>query len=510
MNRSTAAMGKGTLILTTTGITSQILAFIYRIFLSRMIGSQVLGLYQLIMPVYSVLMSLTAVGLTAAASNLSARYQALGNFKAVKQLIRRCLLLFFLLFLPLSIVVALSSDAISVYLLGDARTRLGIVLLLPCIALTGVENIHKYYFYGSGRVGPPAAVELTEQVIRSAAVLTLLALFLPQSPERTLGLIVTGMVLCEVFSVAALLILFRSHFGGSRALPGHGENSKALNRLIGSVALPIGATSLLANLMGSANSVLIPQRLVAGGMEVAEAMSHFGVLFGMTLPMLFLPTAFIGALSLSLTPRLAEKEALGRDRDIRRYIYKSLKATSVIILPAMALMVVLGPSIGLFLFKEPSSGDFLLPLSVGTALTCYQSVLGACLNGVGRQKSAARNMLISDGVQLIFTYWAVGQPEWGLMGYVVGFIISSALGMLLNWISVYRAAGLTPRLYSWLIAPALAALLTGLCCNLLFAVLTSAGLSAAAKAGACLLFGATLYLSALQAQGVGFFRTPFK
>ena len=61
----------GTLLLTATGLVNQLLGFFYRILLSRLIGSEVMGLYQLIMPVYSVLLSVTAVGLTAAVSTPS-------------------------------------------------------------------------------------------------------------------------------------------------------------------------------------------------------------------------------------------------------------------------------------------------------------------------------------------------------------------------------------------------------------------------------------------------------
>lgn len=73
--------------------------------------------------------------------------------------------------LPVSAAVVAFYDPISVYLLGDARTQLGLILLLPCVALTGVENIHKHFFYGTGVVRPPAVVELMEQFIRAAAVL---------------------------------------------------------------------------------------------------------------------------------------------------------------------------------------------------------------------------------------------------------------------------------------------------------------------------------------------------
>ena len=67
-----------------------------------------------------------------------------------------------------------ASDAISVWFLGDARTQLGLILLVPCVALTGVENFHKHSFYGAGLVRPPAVTELCEQLVRSAAVLAIL------------------------------------------------------------------------------------------------------------------------------------------------------------------------------------------------------------------------------------------------------------------------------------------------------------------------------------------------
>ena len=196
----------GTLILTGTSIVSQFLGFVYRILLSRLIGAEVMGLYQLIMPVFSVIMALTAVGLTVAVSNLSSQYHARGNRAAIAQVLRRCLAVFLLLFAAVAAVVVLLYDPISVYLLGDARTQLGLLLLLPCILLTGVENLHKHFFYGTGNIRPPAAVELCEQFIRTGAVLGLLVVFLPQNPERTVGLIVTGMILCELFSAVLSLI----------------------------------------------------------------------------------------------------------------------------------------------------------------------------------------------------------------------------------------------------------------------------------------------------------------
>ena len=509
MKLDRTSMLYGTLILTGTSIVSQFLGFVYRILLSRLIGAEVMGLYQLIMPVFSVIMALTAVGLTVAVSNLSSQYHARGNRAAIAQVLRRCLAVFLLLFAAVAAVVVLLYDPISVYLLGDARTQLGLLLLLPCILLTGVENLHTHFFYGTGNIRPPAAVELCEQFIRTGAVLGLLVVFLPQNPERTVGLIVTGMILCELFSAVTLLLLARRHLNRAGGLTGAPLEHRQLNRRIASIAVPIGLTSLLGNLMGSATSVLIPQRLVHAGAEVSEAMSAFGVLCGMTLPMLALPTVFLSAMSLVLVPRLARSTALNRPQAVRDTVSKALSAVSVLALPAMGMMAVLGEELGVLLFRQEAVGEYLLPLAAATALSCYQAILGASLNGVGRQGTVAWISLVCDGVQLAFTACLVGVPSVGMGGFVAGMLVSTALGLVLCAWRLRAFTGLSFHLFHWVTAPGLAALLSALVTNLLFQVLRDSGVPVLWRIPGALAFGLVLYIAALSAQGVplrGLFR----
>ena len=501
MSKQTLSAGKGALFLTVLGVLSQVLSFGYRVALSRLVGAEVMGLYQLLMPVYSVLLSLTAVGLTAAVSNLTSQYLALGNRRAAAQTLSTCLRAFFLLLLPLGAAVILASDPISVALLGDARTQLGLILLVPCVALTGVENVHKHYFYGAGLVVPPALVELAEQLIRAAAVLGLLLLFLPQYPERAAGLIVAGMVACEVFSALTLAVLYRVHLR-RRGCAGPGEPGRIRCRRLASIALPVGANALLGNLMGAANATLIPQKLVEGGMDRSAAVSQLGVVCGMTLPMLALPTVFLGALNLILVPRLARASALDRPGEVRRLTDRAIAAVSVLSLPSMSLMAVLGPDLGTLLFGREDVGRFLIPLSLTMALSCFCSVLGSVLNGIGRQKAVAVVSLLGGGVQLLGTLVLVPLPGVGIAGYVAGSLLSALLeaGLCL-WLAA-RYTRLKPPLFSWLIAPGLSALLAALTTNLLLRELKAAGIPLLPAAVSSLLFAAILYLAALHAQGI--------
>lgn len=499
MSEKMLSAGKGALFLTALSAISQVLGFFYRVILSRLVGAEVMGLYQLVMPVCSVIMSLTAVGLTSAVSNLTSQHLALGNRKAADQTISACLKLFVLLLLPVGTVVILGSDAISVHLLGDARTQLGLILLIPCVALTGVENFHKHFFYGSGVVRPPAIVELLEQFVRTFAVIALLLLFLPQYPERVVGLIVAGMVLCEVFSSCTLVILYRRRRG---PLTGRGEDPRVRTRRIFSIALPVGLNSLLGNLLGAANSALIPQKLVQGGVDRSAAVSQFGVVCGMTMPMLSLPIVFLGALNLVLTPRLARACALGRPGDARQLVSQAISAVSLLTLPCMALMVVVGPDLGRAMFHQEGVGDYLLPLACVMAMSCGVSVLASSLNGLGRQRTVAAISLLGGIVQLGFTLALVPLPGVGMAGYVAGAVVSTALELGLCLWQIVRATGLRVRPFQWLAAPGLAAALAGLVGNLLFQVLKDGGLSPIPAGVGTLAFALVLYLAALQAQGI--------
>ena len=502
MHREEPSAGGGAVFLTVFSVLSQVLGFVYRVCLSRLVGAQVMGLYQLVMPVYSVLMSVTAIGLTAAGSNLTSRYLALDNVRAVRQTVRSCTTLFLCLMLPVAAVTALLYDPISVYLLGDARTQLGLVLLLPCVALTGVENIHKHFFYGAGEVRPPAVVELLEQLIRAGAVLGLLVLFLPQNPERTVGLIVAGMILCEIFSAVTLLLLFRRRMG-RMGLRGEGERRGRLYRRVAVMALPVGATALLGNLMGAVNAALIPQKLVAGGMLRSRAMEEFGVLCGMTMPMLSLPTVFLGALNLVMMPRVARSCALGRMERVRGDLRRTMETVTLVILPCMALMTVVGPELGLVLFGEAETGRYMVPLAAATACGCFQSVLSGGLNAAEHQGTAAGIALLCDVVQLVLTAVLMSRPHVGMDGFVAGVVISGVLGLVLSLRAAGRHLGLKLSVVGLLGLPSLAALLSWQTALLLHGRLREAGLPPLLLVGTTLFFGGVVYVSALFAMGAG-------
>lgn len=499
MSQTQSSAGRSALFLVVLGTLSQLVAFCYRVALSRMVGAEIMGLYQLLMSAYSVIVALTATGVTAATSHLAAQYLALHNSRGADNVLKLALRFFMLAFIPLSVGIFAFSDSISVHFLGDARTQLGLILLLPCAFLTGIENIHKHFFYGAGLVKSPAITELLEQIIRGMAVLGLLFFLPPTYAEIQSGLIILGMVLCEIFSALMLTLLYR-HYVHRSPLCGGGESAVALRRKVCGVAVPVGLNAILGNIIAAGSATMLPRKLVEGGLTRSEALSQFGVVCGMTLPMLALPTVLLGAMSLVLVPRLSRCIALGRPDQIRHYVHRALLAVSTSMLPAMGVLAVIGEDLGHLLFGQQTGDSHLVPLVLAMTLSCYHATFSSILNGIGRQPTTTIISLFCGGVQLIITLMAV--PIWGMGGYVFGILLASFIGATLSGIRVFCITKTPPRIFQHFIAPALATVLMALCANLLHLKLQEAQLPTPMGCGITLVFSAILYIAALQAQGL--------
>ena len=443
----------GGLLLTGVNLFSQILAFAYRVWLSRLVGPETLGLYSLVMPVYSVVMSLCVSGLTVAVSRMTAAFAARGNTLAMEQTVRAARKGYIIMLTALAAVTVPLSDQISVHLLGDARTRLGLLLLLPCIALTGWENIHKNYFYGRKNVIPPATSEVLEQSVRTAVILGLLYHLMPVHHELQVGLIITGMIASEVVSSILLTLFYRKdrlqrvqrenvqrenvqhenvqsenarrdNASGGRELPD-------IRARILKIALPVGAAGVLSSLIGSLGSIIIPGRLIVSGMEPSQALSAFGVAFGMTMPLLGLPLAFTVAISLVMLPRLAESAALGDMAAIKRRVRSALLISMCVVALFTSFLIPFGRPIAQALFRNPDAGSFMIPLAIATVFVCFEQILGSFLNGLGAQRKTAVNFITAGLLQLALTWWGVAQPELRLYGYVLAYLAGNILGTAL-------------------------------------------------------------------------------
>ncbi len=485
------------LFLTISNVLLQLLGFLYRVLLSRLTGAEGMGLYQLVMPFYSLLSSLTLTGLTVAVSRTSAACFGLGDRLGARATVGRAFRLFSFLLIICGILTFFFRKIICGSFLGDIRLLYSLPFLFICLFLTGFENILKNYFYGVDKVSPQITSELSEQVIRAVSVCALLVFFHPENPVFAVGLIILGMIISELSSALILHIFFRFDKKGlskARAKP-------PTSRELFSIALPVSASAGINNLLAFLNSALIPQRLCAAGLTRAAATESFGIVFGMAMPLLSFPIAFIASLTSVMVPRLSSARAKTDFSDMRRKAAKTIHSTSLLAMPLMAVLIPLARPLITLIFSHDTPPYLIFPLCISTLISYYEMSLGALLNAIGKQKISAFYIIIGGVIQLIFT-WLVGIPELGLVAFAIGGVASGAVCAILQFICLCRTISLVPRFSNWFLSPLLAATLSALLTRIIY--MLSGGLFISATCGIAVY---CISLSALGTNPIRYIKT---
>jgi len=445
----------GASVLTLTGLTTQLIGFIYRILLSRAVGAEAMGIYHLVISAYSVMLSVCLSGLTTASLRLSAGMYALGRKARCARLIKKLLSIFFLLSAGCAVMVFGFSGFISENILNDSRTRLGLVLLIPVMLLTGVENVFKTHFLGIGRVIPGALSDVGEIAVRMMAVFAVLTLAKPDNIAVTVACIVIGMGVSEVFSSSVLFMTYRKTAVRAEEVRGQKD---PLNKQIFRTAVPVALTNFASNLLSSANSVMIPARMALTGMAKSDAVALLGTMFGMSLPMITFPMAFIDGLAGAIVPSLSEGMAKGDIGAVRRKISKAFLGVSLFAIPSAALMIPVGPDIARLLFGSEAAGNYMTPLCFCVSVLELRSISSIILTSIGRESRAALHFITGGAVQTAFTWFGTTIPGVGVYAIIAGLAASGLVTLILNINCIVSTTGLRVRFVSWFVCPCVAAL----------------------------------------------------
>ncbi len=450
----------GTAILTITGLVTRIIGFFYRIYLSRLFGEEGMGIYQLLSPVLALSFSLTAAGFQTAISKFVAAQAGRENTAFPS---RRPMAMGLLLTVPLSLactfILFLESDRIAVHLLQEPRTADMIRILAPSIPLSAIHACINGYFYGIKKAGVPAGTQLFEQCCRVACVYLISARILAQGQSPSINVAVLGLTIGEGCSMLAALLAAWYHFSrcshslpkvaakhgsprttDARACPPaspHSPSVPGYGQLLGMV-IPLTANRIVLNLLQSVESVSIPAGLRSYGYDNTTALSVYGVLTGMSFPMIFFPNALTGSVSVMLLPMISESYARGDDEGIRRAVLRTIKYCFLLGFICMGFFLLTGKTLGEGLYKSPLAGHFIRTLSLICPFLYLDTTLSSILQGLGM---AGRLFLINVTsllARLLFILLAV--PHLGIQGYLYGLLASQILQCVLYLACLWHRA----------------------------------------------------------------------
>ncbi len=450
----------GAIILAIVNFIVRFIGFAYKIILSREIGPEGIGLFQIASPVLMFFITFTTAGIPVAVSKLVAAQKALRNDLGCKKVLRSAILLAFSISSVFIFILIIFGQFICRNILKNNDVYYLILMLAPAIMIISLSSVIRGYFYGLKKVSPPGIAQILEQLTRIFFVLATVRYLQPITPRLGALIAVVGISVGEIFGLLWLMFHYRLHSRFQVYLPMKSQSYISFISKIFYIASPITISRLIGIVMQLSNAVLIPQKLAEAGYTSKEAISIFGKVMGMSMPMLFLPFIVTSALVVNIIPNLAEGIEQKRFSHIKSNIALCIRIVLLISIPITVVFVMFSKPIAMVLYNDSDVGRYMSILGFSTVFLSLQSTLSGILNGIGKQVPATINNLIGMCFQLLSTYFLVGNPSYGINGFFIGFIASSFIISTLDFITLNRVISIDINLKDYLLKPMFASLLS--------------------------------------------------
>lgn len=448
---------QNTIILTIAGFIVKSIGFIYRIYIANSIGAEGMGLYQLVLPVYNlVLLGLTA-GVGIAVARLVAEETARGNHKNANRIALVSGAAIFTAAAVVVVVLYINLDFVVNVLIGDIRTKSAMLWILPAIPFIAAITALKGYFYGKQEVMPNAVSQVAEQIAKLIAVFAIADLFAQGDMERKCLFAAIGMIIGEIANVLVVYLVFQFRKTRRTAnASGQLLRKRDIGRSVVQISLPITANRLILSLLGTVEFLWIPQRLALYGLTNAEALAEYGKLTGMAAPVITFPSMLTAALATALVPAIAEAAALKRMNGANRQISRSIRVTLVLGFLFTSLFIAFGRDIADLIYPRQNVGQMIFLLSfTGVFFHLQQTLLGV-LNGLGKEKDTLKHSMITSVLRLGFVWFGI--PVFGMNAYIISLVATNLVGSMLNLRTTIKTTGMSIELGDWLLKPLIAAI----------------------------------------------------
>lgn len=406
----------------------RVIGFFNRIWLSRALGAQAMGLVELTHSAQMLLITPVVSGLPAAVSRMCAKSQPARQVRVL-----RCgISLALLTGVPVAVLAFVFKTQLALWL-GDLRTMPALLIYLPCIPILGVSCALNGYYYGKGKPVPPALSELLEQLVRLFLCIRLVFALRGWPTMLRAAIPAAASLAGETASLLLMLLI------AARSIlfePGEGSR-RAVYREMLCLALPLTGMKLASSLMRTVQSALIPARLQVSGLPASEALSRFGMLSGMLMPVLMLPSFITCSLCMVAAPELTRRQANGTPQ--KSLVRRILGGTLLVGLCAMAAVWLFAPLIADTLYRQAELLPLLRRCCVLVPVMALSQVVSGLMNGLGLQGTSLRIALGANLLSVLLMYALAAQPALQLWGAVIAMAAAQAVTLALSLRALYAA-----------------------------------------------------------------------
>ncbi|MBR2216398.1 MAG: polysaccharide biosynthesis protein, partial [Selenomonadaceae bacterium] len=442
---------KGTLILTVAGFVVKVIGSLNWILVSRVLGGEGIGLYQMAFPIYFFAMTVSQAGVPVAISIITAERVALKDIYGAKRVFRICMGLMLVTGLFFSLLTYFMADwLIEWHFIRDARAYMSMVVLAPTVFFVTFLASSRGYLQGWQRMTPTAVSQIVEQIFRVITMILLAYLLLPWGLDyaaagASLGALagaVTGLIVLVYFHIKLERDIERDYGRELKPAPGaESESAGKIIRRIFTLSLPVSAASIMLPVVSNLDLMIVPQRLEVAGYSVNQATELFGYLNGMAVPLVNLATILTASMAMSIVPAISEARALRQTQRVYSQTAASVRISNFVCFPAFVVVFFLATPISTLIYNAPGAGPAVMISAVSIILLGLHQVSTGVLQGLGHPKIPMINMVLAAIAKVILNWILTAEPSLGIMGAAWATAADMGVAAFINLYFIHRYIG---------------------------------------------------------------------
>ena len=441
VNRSFASSA---ILLATAGMVAKIIGAIYRIPLTNILGVEGIGLYQLVFPMYALMLTLSSSAIPTAIARLVSERNELGDYIGGRKVFKSSAILLVSTGLVATLIMFMISAPVA-NLQGNSLVKYGYYVVAPAILFVACSAFFKGWFQGNMNMLPTATSQIVEQITKMGFGLLFAYLLLDKGTMYAVTGALIGLTLSEFLSLVVMCAMYLKSrpkgIEGIAAVKADMETTKQIMR----VSVPIMVAGMIFPVVQFADSLLIVNLLIAKGVEKSLAISQYGILTAPVGSLINMPIVITLAFAVAIVPIISARRARRDVVSIKERTDFALKLAYLFSIPCFVAILVLSKPLMDALYPSFSAESLTLATTLlqTSALTIVllsvQQVYTSVLQALGKSMLPARNLGITAVVKItldIFLIYTIG-----IIGAVVSSLVAYLVGSTLNALSMRKLLG---------------------------------------------------------------------
>lgn len=464
------------LLLSCVALIMRAVSVSFNVYVSSKIGSESMGLLTLTGGIYGFAITFATSGINIAVVNRVSAclpYENSDNFdirsnECVKRIMKNALFYCLSFSVTASVVLFISSENIGRYLLNDIRTVPSLRLMSFSLVPISISSMLNGYFCAVRRVYKNVIVQFCEQGAKIFVVTFLLLTIAPYGIEYACIAVVAGGALSEGVCVVISAILYFfdrkihcrkihknrldvSKKGCFFVVNDAKREIKDEETKIIPIALPLGVSAYVRSALVTIEHLCIPWGLKKSGLNSSMALSSYGVLQGMVIPILLFPSCVLGSFSSLLVPELSSSLAQGDNARIRRIVSRVFSTSLIFAVGVSGIFIAYSYEIGAFLYGNNEAGEYIKLLAPLIPLMYLDNSVDCMLKGLGKQVYSMRVNIIDSLISVILIVLLL--PIYGIKGYVAVIFITELINTSFSILKLISITDIKTPIFKWVVIP---------------------------------------------------------